>query len=99
MDTLCAVDILCEKDDPELQRMMHDCAYYDENTWERLDPKQVQKGERDEYERFCKMGVYEYANRSTALADEDGKFVKVDKERGGRPMSLSCPRTSIRGTA
>ena len=32
-------------------------ADYDENTWEELDPKQVEKGEKDEFERFCKMGV------------------------------------------
>ena len=38
--------------------MSADYSYYDENSWEELDPKQVLKGEREEYERFCKMGVY-----------------------------------------
>ena len=51
------VEDMCEKEDPELQQRSADYAYFDENSWEELDPKQIQKGEREEYEGFCKMGV------------------------------------------
>ena len=64
--TLGSVDDMCAKDDPEMDRMVKDFAYYDEITWEPLNAKDVQKGEREEYERFCKMGVYEYAPRAAA---------------------------------
>ena len=69
---------MCEKEDPELQRKTADYSYYDENSWEELDPKQVEKGEREEYERFCKMGVYEYVSWEEAENDHTGKFVKVN---------------------
>ena len=32
---------MCEKENPELQRMSADYSYYDDNSWEDLDPKQV----------------------------------------------------------
>ena len=65
---------MCEKEDPELQRKAADYSYYDENSWEELDPKQVLKGEREEYERFCKMGVYEYVSRAQAENNDSGKL-------------------------
>ena len=42
---------MCEQEDPELQRKIADYSYFDANTWEELDPKQVQKGEGEENER------------------------------------------------
>ena len=81
---------MCEKDNPELQRMAADYAYFDENSWEELDPKQVLKGEREEYERFCKMGVYEYANRTQAENDDSGKFVKVKWVRTKKGDGVRC---------
>ena len=53
----------------------------------------MEKGEKDEFERFCKMGVYEYVSRAEAEKDETGKFVKVKwvrTKKGGRsPVSFS----------
>ena len=83
------VEDMCEDEAPGLKQTMADYACYDENTWEELDPKQLEKGEKDEFERFCKIGVYEYVSRAEAEKDETGKFVKVKwvrtkKEHGGR---------------
>ena len=74
---LNSAEDMCEKESPELERMASDYSYYDENSWEELDPKQVLKGEQEEYERFCKMGVYDYVSRAEAENDGTGKFVKV----------------------
>ena len=71
------IEDMCEQEDPELRRKAADYSYYDENSWEELDPKLVEKGEQEEYERFCKMGVYEYVSREEAEKDDMGKFVKV----------------------
>ena len=68
---------MCTPEDQDLQRYMVDYAYYDENTWEELDPKGVEAGERDELERFHKMGVYTYVSRQQAQEDPNDKFVKV----------------------
>ena len=81
---------MCEKEDPELQRRAADYSYFDENTWEELDPKQVLKGEREEYERFCKMGVYEYVSRTQAENDDSGKFVKVKWVRVKKGEGVRC---------
>ena len=74
---LNSAEDMCAKEDPELQRRAADYAYYDENSWEELDPKHLQKGELEEYNRFCKMGVYEHVSREQAEKDNTGKFVKV----------------------
>ena len=83
----------------EPKQTMADYAYYDENTWEELDPKQVEKGEKDEFERFCKMGVYEYVSRAEAERDETGKFVKVKwvrtKKAGKRQKHGESKRTRV----
>ena len=84
------VEDMCEKDDQELKQKMADYSYFDENTWEELDPKQVAKGEKDEYERFCKMGVYEYVHREEAEQDETGKFVKVKWVRTMKGGGVRC---------
>ena len=84
------VEDMCEKEDPELQRKIADYSYFDENTWEELDPKLVAKGEQDEYERFCKMGVYEYASREEAENDTMGKFVKVKWVRTKKGEGVRC---------
>lgn len=49
----------------------------DEQDWKKLDPKLVEKGEREELERFKKMGVYDYVSRAEAENDQEGKAVKV----------------------
>ena len=64
-------------EDPEVRRLVTDMQYYDENTWEWLDPKLVVEGERAELQRFRDMNVYEYVPREQAIHDEGGKFVKV----------------------
>ena len=81
---------MCEKENPELQRMTADYSYYDENSWEELDPKQVLKGEREEYDRFCKMGVYEHVSREQAENDDTGKFVKVKWVRVKKGEGVRC---------
>ena len=87
---LNSAEDMCEKDSPELERMATDCSYYDENSWEELDPKQVWKGEQEEYERFCKMGVYEYVSRAEAENDDTGKFVKVKWVRVKKGEGVRC---------
>ena len=87
---LNTIEDMCEKENPDLLRRAADYAYFDENTWEELDPKQVQKGEQEEYDRFCKMGVYEYVSREQAENDEDGKFVKVKWVRIKKGGGVRC---------
>ena len=41
--TLDRVEDMCEEENHELRRAVADISFYDENTWEELDPKQVQK--------------------------------------------------------
>jgi len=55
----------------------YDRIYFDENSWEALDPGLVRQGEADEMDRFKKQGVYEYRSRAEAQADKEGNFVKV----------------------
>ena len=38
---LNTIEDMCEKENPDLLRRAADYAYFDENTWEELDPKQV----------------------------------------------------------
>ena len=85
-----AVEDMCEEEDPELQRWAADFSYFDENTWEELDPKQVKKGEQEEYSRFCKMGVYEYHSRELAEQDAEGTFVKVKWVRTKKGGGVRC---------
>lgn len=72
-----AVSDMCMSKDIELRRSETDLQYYDENTWEELDPAKVVEGERAELRRFEEMGVYEYVSREAAVNDPEGKFVKV----------------------
>ena len=88
--SLNTLEDMCVVDDPELQRYIADYSYFDENTWEELDPVLVHKGERDEYERFCKMGVYEYCSRRVAEHDAEGKFVKVKWVRTKKGGGVRC---------
>ena len=71
------VSDMCDKVGAEVHRVGTDMAYYDENTWEELDPVKVMEGEQAEMNRFKVMGVYDYASRQEALQDIEGKFVKV----------------------
>ena len=84
------VEDMCEDEATELKLIMADFAYYDENTWEELDSKQVEKGEKDEFERFSKMGVYECVSRAEAEKDETGKFVKVKWVRTKKGDGVRC---------
>ena len=71
------VSDMCMPDDMDIRRGETDMKYYDENTWEELDPVKVVEGERAELSRFKEMGVYEYVSRETAMNDPEGQFVKV----------------------
>ena len=71
------VSDMCMKECEEVHRAVADTAYYDENTWEELDPVKVMEGEQAEMKRFQEMGVYDYASREQAMNDIEGKFVKV----------------------
>lgn len=53
---LSLVGDMCEPWGTELQQGVTDMDYYDEQTWKKLDPKLVEKGEREELERLKKMG-------------------------------------------
>ena len=68
---------MCMPDNEDLRRSVTDMKYFDENTWEELDPERVAEGERAELERFKKMGVYDCETRAVAMNDELRKFVKV----------------------
>ena len=61
---------MCELPEPQVAQQVADFSYYDENTWEELDPEKVMAAERDELERFRKMAVYTYVDKQRALADE-----------------------------
>ena len=87
---LACVEDTCEDEATELKQTTADYVYCDENTWEELDPKQVEKGETDESERFCKMGVYEYVRRAEAEKDETGTFVKVKWVRTKKGDGVLC---------
>jgi hypothetical protein len=68
---------MTEQEDPAVRQAVTDMQYFDENTWEELDPKLVEEGEKAELQRFRDMNVYEYVSRDQAINDEGGKFVKV----------------------
>jgi hypothetical protein len=82
------VSDMCEQDHEDIRRIETDMQYYDENTWEALDPEKVAQGEKAEIERFRKMMVYEYVSRERAQEDEEGKFVKVKWVRTNKGTSL-----------
>ena len=71
------VSDMTEPDNSEVRQFVTDMQYYDENTWEELDPKQVAVAEQAELQRFRDMKVYEYVPRDLAVNDVEGKFVKV----------------------
>jgi hypothetical protein len=68
---------MTEPENQEIKQMTVDMQYFDENTWEPLDPKAVEQGEKEELARFRTMGVYEYVSLDKATNDPEGKFVKV----------------------
>ena len=82
------VSDMCMPDDENLRRVDTDLKYYDENTWEELNPEKVTAGEKAELERFNKMEVYEYVERDVAMPDPDGKFVKVKWVRTNKGTAL-----------
>ena len=80
---------MCMPENEDLRRSVTDMKYFDENTWEELDPERVAEGERAELERFKKMGVYGYEMRAVAMNDELGKFVKVKWVRTNKGTALN----------
>jgi len=68
-------DDMCEDD--KFGDIDYDKVYYDENSWERLDPKLVKIGEQEEMSRFKRQEVCAYRTRHEAKNDREGKFVKV----------------------
>ena len=68
---------MCDELPPLVRQAVADMSYYDEHLGARLNQKLVQTGEAVELERFAKMGVYGYAERTTAMSDPEGVFVKV----------------------
>ena len=81
---------MCEEEDHELLRAVTDISFFGENTWEELDQKQVQKGGREELDRFCKMGAYDCASRDTATRNINGKFGKVKWIRTKKGSGVRC---------
>ena len=79
---------MCMPDNEDLRRSVTYMKYFDENTWEELDPERVAEGERAELERFKKMGVYDYETRPVATNDEFGKFVKVEWVRTNKGTAM-----------
>jgi hypothetical protein len=72
---LLATSDMCEK--ISFGNTDYDQTYFDENSWEPLDPKLVELAETDEMNRFSKHHVYGYEDRRLAEQDADGIFVKV----------------------
>ena len=62
--------------------------YFDENIWEELDSERVVEGERVEFERFKKMGVFDYETHAVAMNDELGKFVNVKWVRTNKGAAM-----------
>ena len=88
--TLNHVSDMCEDVSVDLNRAVTDISYYDENTWEPLDPAMVRIGEQEEMNRFKKMNVYTYTERNHAMNDPDGKFVKVKWVRVKKGDKVRC---------
>jgi hypothetical protein len=55
----------------------YDEVYYDETTWEELDPNHVAEAEEEGMKRFRDRQVYSYADRAESTKDRGGKFVKT----------------------
>ena len=75
MKEIALLEDMCEKTSYGHQNL--DQVYFDENTWDALDPKLVRQAEAEEMTRFRKQGVYSYHERWEALQDKEGQFVKV----------------------
>lgn len=50
------MDDLCEGWSDEIRQGVMDLGQYDEQTWKRLEPQLVEKGEREKVDRFKKLG-------------------------------------------
>lgn len=50
------VDDMCGGWSAEMKQSVTDPQYHEEQTWQRLDPELVEKGERGELDRCKKMG-------------------------------------------
>jgi len=73
----------------------YDEIYYDETTWEELDPQHVAAAENEEMKRFRDRDVYSYVDRSSAMQDREGKFVKTRWVRINKGSRL-VPRVRCR---
>lgn len=57
---------ICEPEDSTVSEAVRK-VFFDENTWEALDPKAVAAGEDEEMQRFERMGVYICVRRREAM--------------------------------
>ena len=48
----------------------------------------MERGEKEEMDRFQKMGVYKYCDRGEAMDDKEGKFVKVKWVRTNKGTAI-----------
>ena len=87
------LDDMCEAED--FGTTNYDQQYYDEGTWDPLDPALVEVGEKDEMDRFARMNVYQYVSRDQAIEDREGKFIKVKWVRINKGTSQN-PRVRCR---
>lgn len=71
------VDDMCEGWSDDVRRGVVGLEYYDGQTWKRLDPSLVERGEREDLDRFTKMGAYAYVRREEAMSDQQGKIATV----------------------
>lgn len=65
-----------ERRSAKMQQSVTDLDYYDGQTWKRLDPQLVEKGEHEELDRFKKMRVYEYVVRKQSNIRRVARLVK-----------------------
>lgn len=65
--TLGEVHDMCEPPTAGLRHAMTQQDYFDEHTWERPNPEEVEKVERSKLDRFRKMRVHEYVDRQETL--------------------------------
>ena len=65
-------DDMCEP--MKYSEINYDGIYYDETTWEELDPKHVAEAEAEEMKRFRDRHVCSYMDRAEAMKDREGKL-------------------------
>ena len=99
--TIDLVSDLCEPEPKWNNQQKVAQEYLDEVTGLPLDPQLVASGEKDELDRFGKMGAYSYVPREQAEQDMEGTFVRMKWVRIDKvtPASLKVrciSRTGVR---